>query len=532
MLPLLGAGGTLGLSLLPRARSYARYVALTAVGITTILILALRWMEPVTVVPSLWQPSLLFGATLVLQSDAVMQPLAFALALVTCCAILVDLSCTDEPHPRLTAASQALLAAGLVALWSANLLTMLISWTIYDLLQAAGHLVAGNPARMAVRSLIFGGLATLFLWGGALLAGGGASSELWSLMAVSDAQLALWAVAGILRLWAYPFHLVVPDDLDTVPFRVAPLVLGPVVGWGLWFRLVLVNNGSMPGGTWIPIIAAGNLVIGGFLAWTCASVRRSLSWIGVGAIGAVLLAAGLAGARAVAVVATGGVAWVLAVGVIFLSDGFRREAPWWSIPALAGTLVLLGLPLTLGFVTGATLLGGLTRGSPLGWGSAFFFGNLFLIPSLVRRLLSVPSSAPPQHRWPVVARGIGMGLPMLPLVVAGLYPPLLVGGVRIPALGSLFVMPGLTGWLLWVVSLAGGGVLAWQGGTIRPKIELWLSVIHDLLCLEWLYDAVVGALSRGLSVLRAADEVVGGRGALLWSWLLFLLLILLVWGSK
>jgi len=132
----------------------------------------------------------------------------------------------------------------------------------------------------------------------------------------------------------------------------------------------------------------------------------------------------------------------------------------------------------------------------------------------------------------VVARGIGLGLPMLSLVVAGLYPPLLVGGVRIPALGSLFVMPGLTGWLLWVVSLAGGGVLAWQEGTIRPKIELWLSVIHDLLCLEWLYDAVVGALSRGLSVLRAADEVVGGRGALLWSWLLFLLLILLVWGSK
>jgi hypothetical protein len=91
-------------------------------------------------------------------------------------------------------------------------------------------------------------------------------------------------------------------------------------------------------------------------------------------------------------------------------------------------------------------------------------------------------------------------------------------------------MPDLMGWVLWVVSLAGGGVLAWQEEALRPKIGLLLSAIHDLLSLEWLYSAVVGALDRGFSVLRAADQVVGGGGALLWSWLLFLLL-LLVWGN-
>lgn len=124
-----------------------------------------------------------------------------------------------------------------------------------------------------------------------------------------------------------------------------------------------------------------------------------------------------------------------------------------------------------------------------------------------------------------------MGLPALLLIVAGLHPPLLIGGVQNPSLGRLFVMPGLRGWLLWTVSLVGGGVLAWQEGNLRPKIELFLSAAHDLLRLEWLYSAVAGALGRGLCMLRAADEVVGGAGALLWSWLLFLLL-LLVWGGK
>jgi hypothetical protein len=92
----------------------------------------------------------------------------------------------------------------------------------------------------------------------------------------------------------------------------------------------------------------------------------------------------------------------------------------------------------------------------------------------------------------------------------------------------LFATPALAGWLLWALSLVGGGVLAWQEQAIRPKVELLLTAIHDLLRLEWLYDALVGALDRGLSVLRAADEVVGGGGALLWSWLLFLLLLLIL----
>ena len=117
------------------------------------------------------------------------------------------------------------------------------------------------------------------------------------------------------------------------------------------------------------------------------------------------------------------------------------------------------------------------------------------------------------------------------LIIAGLYPPLLIGGVTVPSFGQLFVRPGLAGWLLWLVSLAGGGVLAWQERAVRAKIEFLRGTMHDLLCLEWLYRAVVGALDRGLSALRAVDEVVGGGGALLWSWLLFLLLVL-IWGSK
>jgi len=534
ILPLLGAGGTLGLSLVPRVRLYTRYIALMAVGLTTILILMSRWVEPVVVIPSLWQPSLLFGTTPTLQSDVTMQPLALALALVTGSAILVALSRTEEPYPQLTATLLALLAAGVAALWSANILTLVIVWAIYDLLQAAAYIAAGVSVRTAVRGLVSGGLATLLLWGGALLSDGGADSKLWSLMTLSGAQLTLWAMAGILRLRVYPLHLSAPDDLDTVPSLAAPLLLSPVLGWGLWFRLATADGGFIPGDTWALVVAAVTLAVGGFLAWSCESPNRILPWAGMGVTGAVLLAAGLAGQSAAAVITAGSLAWALGVSVLFLknslSAGLQRKAPWWSIPSLVGALSLLGVPFTLGFVTQATLIGGVAQGGYLGWGIAFFLGNLFLVPSLVRWLLTPSSSPVPNRRWLVMARGVGLGLPALLLVVTGLHPPLLSGGVLVPSLGPLFAMPGLTGWLLWTISLAGGGVLAWQDRALRPKIGLLLSSIRGLLRLEWIYEAVVGALDRGLSVLRVVDEVVGGAGTLLWSWLLFLLLVL-IWGG-
>ena len=88
---MLGAIGTLVISILPRLRPYASYVALTAAGLTAALLLTLGWGGPVLFFSALWRPTPLFGATLVLQTDVAMQPLALALALATLSAFLVKL---------------------------------------------------------------------------------------------------------------------------------------------------------------------------------------------------------------------------------------------------------------------------------------------------------------------------------------------------------------------------------------------------------------------------------------------------------
>ena len=121
-----------------------------------------------------------------------------------------------------------------------------------------------------------------------------------------------------------------------------------------------------------------------------------------------------------------------------------------------------------------------------------------------------------------------MGVPTLFLIVAGLFPSLVVVGG--PSLGSLLTMPGVLGGVLWAIMLACGGLLAWQEGLLRSRIGLLFGAVHDVLRLEWLYVSVAGAFDRGLSIFRAVNDVVEGAGALLWSLLLFLLL-LLAWGG-
>jgi formate hydrogenlyase subunit 3/multisubunit Na+/H+ antiporter MnhD subunit len=537
--PLLGAATTFGLSLVARLRPYARYITAVVSGFTTVLILSLRWIEPIVAVPSLWQPSLLFGSVLTLHTDVIVQPLTLALALVTFSATLVDLDRTDSRHPQLGTAVLVLVPAGVVALWSANVLTMMISWAIYDFLQAVTYIAAGGSTRTAVRATVLSSLATLLFWTGAVLEGGGADVEMWSLMTVNGTSLALWIVAGMIRLWIYPFHLSAPDDLVEVPPLGIPLLLSPVLGWGLWLRIIAVTDGSALDPAGVSALAAGTLALGGLLAWTCESPRRLLPWIGMAANGAIMLGTGLDNEIGPVVVVAGGVAWALGIAVLFLGDGWRQESLLWNIPTLVGLLALLGVPFTLGFVTTASLFNRLAQGGRIQWGDTalwgIILGYLFLLPSLVRRVLAPPSSPLPHKRVRLATRGVGLSLLAIPLIGVGLFPSLLLPGDVVGdaglTLGRQMAMPGLEGWLLWVIVLACGGVLAWQERFLRAKIGLVLSAVHDVLRLEWLYGLAVGALNRGLSVLRVADEVVGGAGALLWSLVLFLLIVL-VWSGS
>jgi hypothetical protein len=585
VLPLAGAVGFLGLSKIPRLRPYNRYVALLIAALTAILLIALGVTGPVNAVLSMWRPSPMFGTALVLSVDAKLHLLGVILALINCFAILATFDRVEKAPPRYLAMIHFLLPASLTALWSANVLTLLVSWAIYDLVQAMGYVVAIGSARRAVRSLIFGYLATLLLWLGALISGGGVDSKLWVLMDPTVAQATLWTLACMIRLWVFPFHLAAPGEMTFDSPLAVPLFLGPVLGWGLWIRLMTIPGLAPP--DWAPTLAALNIVVGAWLAWTCKSPRSIPSWVGLTSNGAILLASCLAEANGEMVAVAGSISWMLGVTGVLLGRGQRGRPFWWHAPMLVSGLTLIGMPLTLGFVTTSVLadrlIGETLEIFDLKLWSAFL-GSAFFTSALVRWVLTtvnapvdmveqaeqstssaqapsieevasaveevspVEESQPDGEtltsrlsrvkdvlQWsaeamPLWGRALGMGLPAALIVLAGFHPPLLIRGADALALINLFRSPGLLGWTLWGLSLALGGLLAWQGKRFRVRIAPFLSTVGDVLKLEWFFDLLIGSLGRGVGALQAADELIGGAGALLWAWLLFLLVVL-VWSG-
>jgi hypothetical protein len=530
VLPIVGAVGVLVLSHLPAARPGVPYVALGSAVLTAICAAALALLQPEVSV------FLARGSTLTPATDPTVhhEPavafLAFAVALASLAALLVDLSHSHEIDAARAASILGLLAPSLLSLWAGSPLILVGAWALYDVILCAGNLRAGVSAAAAVRALATGGAATFLLWAGSLLHTSPTGEGHWAGLAAGGFGTLAILGSGVIRLRLYPAHLGPPDQPDHTPPLSAPLLLGPALGWALWMQVAADAGGAVPGAAWAGPLAAAALAAGGFLAWAKADPAGTLPELAMASAGGILLASCLATDGGATVLAAGAISWVLGVTVLALFDPPGEHPTWWAIPGGVATLSLLGAPLTLGFVAGAHLMRQAMVAPRLVETLAVFVGNSFLVASLLRRWTARTASEERLHGWPAVVRGLGLGLPAALLVVGGLHPPLLTSPkVASVGLAQLLALPGWTGWFLWIASLTAGTAIAWQDSTLRPRIELVLAAARDLIRLEWLYEAAGMALERGLQALQKVEHLVTGRGALLWS--ILLLVIALAWSG-
>ncbi len=554
-LPLLAAGAVSLVSyLLDRLDVQRRYIraligaSLLAVGFSVVLIVSVGDLGSRLVWPQ-FTSTLLAESAVGVRWDATLWPLGLGFSVSLLSLLLVagargGLSFQSVSGPLI------LLSAGLAVLWSANPFTTMVCWSLYDGAYVLGWLAVEGRREDAIRVWILGTSASLLLWVGVLVAGEGIGTVRWALIPPAGVKMNYWTLAGLLRLGVYPLHLSVPRHVDADSPIVGAMLLSPVLGWGLWIRLASASDYALPLGPWAAMLALLTVVGGGILAWTASSSRESRAWISMGANGSLLLAAvllslwggeeGMSQEGIVPLMTLGATGWMLGTAVLFSGGEFtlsqiqRLTTLPQSIPSFVGALSLIGTPLTLGFVGQASLMNSLVRGARWGWIVALFFGHLLLAAALTRWLIRSDSDG-----WRSsglggrIAWGLGLAGLAGPLIAFGVAPSLLASGldVRFPSsLGSLLALPPSLGWLLWGGAVALGVGLAWLDASLRPRISLWLYAIHDVVLLDWVYSLLIGAIERGLGVLRVLDDVLGGRGALLWACILLLVWVLTVGG--
>ncbi|MGC9398355.1 MAG: hypothetical protein ACP5HM_04395 [Anaerolineae bacterium] len=454
---------------------------------------------------SFWSPSTILPGRLLMEMTPAVWSLGLALGLGFAGVAWVAVA---DARPALPLSGVVTLGALLtvwLALTGGTVLTVLAAWTLFDLLWGAAGLIAVGDGERVIFGWLFHGLASLILWMVTLLLEQEGGSALWGLMVPSSSIVVLLIGAAVLRIALYPFHITFPRRLGRADPLFAVVVLGPVVGLGLLYR-VLALPGEVAFPPWLMGPALVTVLWGGVWVWRGRG-SEMLLWVAYALLG--LLVAGALVTRQADVLLYGTAAWWGGWTSLWLSRPRHRTTWAWSWPGWIAMLFLIGVPPSpLGvFYRSALATQGWVRRGVLLVGGALVTGGVL---AFVRRATSRASVSPP---WvgQQLALGVGLALPL--------------GGLISGAYVEPFWIEGLFFWGAMVLL----GALAVRG-VKHLRIPKRVQTAWSLLDVQWVHRALWRGAEHLLGVVRVVADVVEGSGALLWS-LLVILIVLLVRGS-
>jgi multicomponent Na+:H+ antiporter subunit A len=339
----------------------------------------------------------------------------------------------------------------------------------------------------------------------------------------------LLRIAVVLRLGLVPLHLWRPIDLDTEPAQLIPLLVIPtLLGFDLLTHLPTLTAG-LP--SILFALSALTALVGGFVAWSETDERLSLAGVMVAQTGLAVLAVVNAGQQAVAIVIAAAIAWALGITLFALPPGWSGRYFWRGLPSLLALLSLLGLPSTLGFVARFTVYNGL-EADVLALAVALL-GEIFLVAAMIR-LWFWAEPRPLPGRLLEAPYLLVFGLAAAALFWLGLSPDLFVGrgqDTALPGLSELLEQGSVAGWAGWALPLIAGLILFLVGEGLRQRLEGGWRGLGALLKLEWVYGLFYLFLRQLAHLMRGVSSVVEGEGALLWTMVILLIVLLYLNGG-
>jgi hypothetical protein len=162
-------------------------------------------------------------------------------------------------------------------------------------------------------------------------------------------------------------------------------------------------------------------------------------------------------------------------------------------------------------------------------------GESFVIASLVRLWYWAEPRPFPQRR---LFEGVFLaifGLAAFILVLTGLAPQQFSRWIRNAThqeLGALIGGSGVAGWAGWALPLVAGITLFFLGEGLRQRMEVGWRGLGALLRLEWVYGLFYVALRGVAGLIRGVFSVVEGEGALLWTMIILLVILIFLTGNS
>jgi len=552
--------GVLVLLLLNRAAGPRNRSPLTLLitGVAFVVLLTLAGGLPASATISHWQPftstglSASFGTDLAYHVDGLAFLFAALMALVGVAAIAPGLGRSEYSDGPSPAALLALLAAGLSFAFSANLITLCLSWVVFDL-AFLWALAASNPGgsrmtsppglggteggrliRIVPRILNLSCLACLSLLAAALLLGDD-SLPLRS-SSLSAPVFGLILLAALVRVGLYPLHLWIPIGVEaSLPARSLLHLVPTSAGLYLLARLSISVNGGVPFGQVLAITGGLAFLVGALLAWIETDPSQTLSFVMISQVGYTILSLAIASLPTMVVILLLGLNLVLCLGLLFLSQDRSELGSLWVRAATGLAMAsLAGVPLTLGFVGRWHLHHSLLTASHLALLALSLLAETFLFAALLRMWSAITIRVfPPQFAYQR-SSVVGGALLAAPVIVLGLYPPMLrflMEAVSFPTIADLLPATTVTQWAVLFLPLLGGYLLQHHRQRIFDPVEtLWLK-LAAILRLEWFHGLISQIVDGAAGALRTVGRVSEGRGYLGWMVVVGLLVFLFLRGG-
>ena len=528
---LAGAAGLL-LGLLP-SFPYTGLVSITA---SLLALGALLWLAlglPVTATLSAWGPANLFGTGLVLRVDGLAWLFALAVLAVTLAALVTGLARSGGRRVGTRMIMLLVTLAGLISIFSGNLLTRVIAWTLLDVVYFLALIFLAERQGIesqAVLNLAFNSIGTLLAIAAAVLISRTSPTLSLRDAALSPQSTALITLAAVFRLSLFPLHLALPSDLNVrqglgtllrlIPAGVALETLSRLAQYGF-------PSSVQP---WLVVFGLAAALVGALQLWNISDPRRGLVYLVISESGVALVAGLLGGATgllslngptgALSLTATS-LALLLGGSLIYLSAGHDEARPWPTAGSLVGTAAIAGAPLTVGFLGVGSLYTSLLGEGGFGW--------LVLLVLLISQTILVGGLIYACF-WPgqplevepalVAAYFGGLSLPAVLLVLTAIFATLAGPIALLQSLGFLgFSGFGSLAALVLVAVTVGGGVLLWRYDTsVRERVGdvagVWLAALGQL---DWAYRFLWNVIGTVGSLVDSLRAVLEGEGAILWA---------------
>jgi NADH-quinone oxidoreductase subunit M len=259
----------------------------------------------------------------------------------------------------------------------------------------------------------------------------------------------LFLLAFAIKLPVWPLHTWLPDTHTDAPTAVSVLLAGVLLKMG-GYGLIRINLGFFPGAaeTWGPILAVlavVNILYGAAVVFRQNDLKRLIAYSSVSHMGLVLLgiaSVGIVGVTGAALqmFAHGTITGLLFLVVGLMYDkahtrwipdlgGFAAHMPIVAAVTVVGGLASLGLPLLSGFAAELVIFLGVYGAQPVATIFAVFGVVLtagYILWTIERVLFGPQKPRFAGIRDASVVDGVAMGLLVLPIVVVGVYPALLM----------------------------------------------------------------------------------------------------------